>query len=230
MSHISIVDDEANSRQFTEKLVLAWAKENKQQIRIHMFESAEEFLFKEGDVTTDILLLDIEMNAMNGVELAAKVRKDNRRMQIIFVTGYMEYIQEGYEVEALHYLLKPLSQEKLFPVLDRAAERLKTAGAALMFSFKGELVRIPFYEIRYLEVQKNYVTIHGKEAYEVKLSLSELEKELDEGFFRTGRSYIVNLKFVRRVTKKEVLLEDGSDIPLSRGMYDKINQAMIHYF
>ena len=230
MPCISIVDDEAGSRQFIEKLVLAWAKENKQQIRISSFESAEEFLFKEGDKTTDILLLDIEMNAMNGVELAAKVRQDNRRMQIIFVTGYMDYIQEGYEVEALHYLLKPVSGEKLYPVLNRAAERLKTAGAALLLSFKGELVRIPFYEIRYLEVQKNYVTVHGKEAYEVKLPLSELEKELDESFFRTGRSYIVNLKFVRRITKTEVLLEDGSSIPLSRGMYDKINQAMIQYF
>ncbi|MBQ8597382.1 MAG: response regulator transcription factor [Lachnospiraceae bacterium] len=230
MPCISIVDDEAGSRQFIEKLVLAWTKENKQQIRISSFESAEEFLFKEGDKTTDILLLDIEMNAMNGVELAAKVRKDNRRMQIIFVTGYMDYVQEGYEVEALHYLLKPVSEERLYPVLDRAAERLKTAGAALLLSFKGELVRIPFYEIRYLEVQKNYVTVHGKEAYEVKLPLSELEKELDESFFRTGRSYIVNLKFVRRITKTEVLLEDGSSIPLSRGMYDKINQAMIQYF
>lgn len=230
MPCISIVDDEAGSRQFIEKLVLAWTKEKKQQVQIHMFESAEEFLFKEGDKTTDILLLDIEMNAMNGVELAAKVRQDNRRMQIIFVTGYMDYIQEGYEVEALHYLLKPVSEERLYPVLDRAAERLKTAGAALLLSFKGELVRIPFYEIRYLEVQKNYVTVHGKEAYEVKLPLSELEKELDESFFRTGRSYIVNLKFVRRITKTEVLLEDGSIVPLSRGMYEKINQAMIQYF
>lgn len=230
MTQISIVDDEAGSRQFLEKLVLAWAKERKYPVSISKFENAEEFLFKEEDKKTDILLLDIEMKNMNGVELAAKVRRDNRQMQIVFITGYMEYIQEGYEVEALHYLLKPICAEKLFPVLDRAVERLKTAGAALLLSYKGELVRIPFYEIRYLEVQKNYVTVHGKEDYEVKLTLSELEKELDEGFFRTGRSYIVNLKFVRRITKTEVLLEDGSSIPLSRGMYDKINQAMIRYF
>ena len=98
MPRISIVDDEAGSRRLIEKLVFAWAKENKQQICISNFESAEEFLFKDGDKTTDILLLDIEMNAMNGVELASKVRQDNRRMQIIFVTGYMDYIQEGYEV------------------------------------------------------------------------------------------------------------------------------------
>lgn len=230
MPCISIVDDEAGSRQLLEKYVIAWAKENRQHVRIQTFESAEEFLFKDGDKTTDILLLDIEMNSMNGVELAAHVRRDNRRMQIIFVTGYMDYIQEGYEVEALHYLLKPVSAEKLFPVLDRGAERLQTADAALLLSFKGELVRIPFYEIRYLEVQKNYVTVHGKEDYEVKQPLSELERELDESFFRTGRSYIVNLKFVRRITKTEVLLEGGSSVPLSRGMYEKINQAMIRYF
>lgn len=230
MPCISIVDDEAGSRQLLEKYVLAWAKEKKQQVKIQSFESAEEFLFKDGDKTTDMLLLDIEMNSMNGVELAAHVRRDNRRMQIIFVTGYMDYIQDGYEVEALHYLLKPVSAERLFPVLDRGAWRLQTADAALLLSFKGELVRIPFYEIRYLEVQKNYVTVHGKEEYEVKQALSELERELDESFFRTGRSYIVNLKFVRRITKAEVFLEGGSSVPLSRGMYEKINQAMIRYF
>ena len=89
------------------------------------------------------LFLDIEMEKMDGIALAREIRKHNRQMQIIFVTGYMEYIQEGYDVEALHYLLKPVSQEKIDSVLDRAVERLKTADAVLLVESGGEVLRLP---------------------------------------------------------------------------------------
>ena len=167
---------------------------------------------------------------MNGVELAKKVREHNKEVQILFVTGYMDYISDGYEVEALHYLLKPVTKEKLFSVLDRARERMKKSEKALFLQGSDETVRIPYYEIRYVEVQHNYVTIHAAEDYTVKKTLSELEEELGDGFFRTGRSFLVNLKCVKRITKKEVSLKDGMVIPLSRGMYEKINRAMIRYF
>ena len=94
--------------------------------------SSEQFLFEQAYDRTQILFLDIEMEKMDGIALAREIRKHNRQMQIIFVTGYMEYIQEGYDVEALHYLLKPVSQEKIDSVLDRAVERLKTAYAVLL--------------------------------------------------------------------------------------------------
>ena len=194
------------------------------------FESAEEFLFQEAEKTIQILLLDIEMKKMNGVELAEKIRQRNKEIQIIFITGYMDYIQDGYEVEALHYLLKPITEKKLCLVLDRAAERLQFLEKSLLFTIRSETIRIPLHEIRYLEVQKNYVTIHAQEDYEIKQTLQELERNLDDGFCRTSRSFIVNLHYIKRITKKEVILNDGTEIPLSRGMYDAINQAMIHYF
>jgi DNA-binding LytR/AlgR family response regulator len=78
-----------------------------------------------------------------------------------------------------------------------------------------------------LEVIKNYATIHADESYTVKKTLGELERELDDGFFRVGRSFIVNLKYVRKVTKTEVILQDGASVPLSRGFYDALNRALI---
>ncbi|MDE5823643.1 MAG: LytTR family transcriptional regulator, partial [Lachnospiraceae bacterium] len=84
--------------------------------------------------------------------------------------------------------------------------------------------------IRYLEVQRNYVTIYAEEPYTVKKTLGELEKELDESFFRTGRSFIVNLQFVKKITKSQVFLKDGTQVPLSRGLYEAVNRAMIAYF
>jgi DNA-binding LytR/AlgR family response regulator len=139
----------------------------------------------------------------------------------------MEYIADGYDVEALHYLIKPVTKEKLTAILDRAVEKLVRNESALFIKHAGESVRIPFYEIRYFEVLHNYVTIHADDEYKVKGTLSELEKELDDSFFRAGRSFIVNLRYVRKSTKSEIHLTDGSVIPLSRGLYQALNRVLI---
>lgn len=228
---VALCDDEEPVREYLGRLLEEWKERQNDQLQIEYFESAESFLFQyEEDKRWQLLILDIEMGKMNGVELAKKVREHNKEVQILFVTGYMDYISDGYEVEALHYLLKPVTKEKLFSVLDRARERMQTSEKALFLQGSDEAVRIPYYEIRYVEVQHNYVTIHAAEDYTIKKTLSELEEELGDGFFRTGRSFLVNLKCVKRITKKEVSLKDGMVIPLSRGMYEKINRAMIRYF
>lgn len=169
---------------------------------------------------------------MNGIELALRIREreHDRAVQIVFVTGYMDYIEKGYDVEALHYLLKPVTQERLFGVLDRAAQRVRDRGRELCLQMPEGTARIPVSEIRYLEVQRNYVTIHGDEDYTVKRTLGELERELDGRFFRTGRSYIVNLQFVKKITRSQIVLKDGAQIPLPRRAYEDINRAMIRYF
>lgn len=176
------------------------------------------------------MFLDIEMEKMDGIALAREIRKHNRQMQIIFVTGYMEYIQEGYDVEALHYLLKPVSQEKIDSVLDRAVERLKTADAVLLVECGGEVLRLPLKEIRFIESNRNYNIIHADNDYEMRGTLSELEEKLDEAFVRVGRSYLVNLHYVRRIGKTELILNTGENLPVPRGSYKKLNEAFIKYF
>ncbi len=231
MYRLAICDDNQADAAYLQMLTEKWAKDAGVILQAEIFPSAEAFLFRyEEEKSFDLLLLDIEMGRMSGVELAKKIRRVNRRIQIIFVTGYMEYIAEGYDVEALHYLLKPVTEEKFFDVLDRAKERSESGEKELCLSLPGEVVRIPLSEIRFLEVQRNYVTIYGEEAYTVKKPLNELEAELDERFCRTGRSHIVNLHFVRRITRTQVILKDGRDLPLSRNFYEKINRAMIQYF
>lgn len=90
-----------------------------------MFSSAEASIFHYVENKEyDVLLLDIEMGNMDGVTLARQIRKSNKNVQIVFITGYSDYIAEGYDVEALHYLMKPLKDEKLFDVLDRAVNKL----------------------------------------------------------------------------------------------------------
>lgn len=225
---IAVCDDSAVDRDYTAGMVEAWAKYREIHLILRKFPSAEAFLFQYAEEKDwDILLLDIEMGALDGVSMAKTVRRENEAVQIVFLTGYSDYIAEGYEVAALHYLMKPIKSEKLREVLDRAAEKRKQQDRCLNLELSGEMVRLPFYEIRYLEVRQNYVTIHAKREYTVKRTLGEFEKELDRRFFRVGRSLILNLKDVRRVTRTEVRLSDGTVLPLPRGAYEPLNRAII---
>lgn len=227
---VAICDDHAEDAAFVQQQLLDWAKERRVEVQAEQFSSAESFLFRyEEDKTFDILLLDIEMGEMDGVTMAKQVRRENETIQIVFITGYSDYIAEGYEVEALHYLMKPVNREKLFMVLDRALAKHKQNERCLNLELSGEMVRLPFYEIRYLDVLKNYVTVHAKREYTVKRTLGDFEAELDDRFFRVGRGLIVNLKEIRKVTKAQVYLADGTVLPLPRGAYEPLNRAIIAY-
>lgn len=226
---IAICDDSDADRQYISGLVNEWSVSAGHTVQISVFASAENFLFHYAEKNDyDILLLDIEMGAMDGVTMAKKLRCDNDTVQIVFITGYSDYILEGYEVAALHYLMKPVREDKLFSVLDRAVEKLSKNEKVLNFEISGEMIRIPVYQIRYVSVSGNYVTIHASNDLTVKMTLGELEKELDDRFFRVSRSVVVNLTQISRVTKTEIKLNDGEAIPLPRGAYDSVNRAIIN--
>ena len=123
--NIAICDDEQNQIQYIKDIVSAWAETSGHFPHFAEFPSAEAFLFDYAENQNyDILLLDIEMAKMNGIDLAKKVREENNRVQIVFITGYPDFMSEGFEVAALHYLMKPVKKEKLFSVLDRAVENI----------------------------------------------------------------------------------------------------------
>lgn len=227
---IAICDDEEKQRAYMKSLVERWLRQTFHHVKIQEYANSEQFLFEQAYDRTQILFLDIEMEKMDGIALAREIRKHNRQMQIIFVTGYMEYIQEGYDVEALHYLLKPVSQEKIDSVLERAVERLKTADAVFLVECGGEVLRLPLKEIRFIESNRNYNIIHADHDYEMRGTLSELEEKLDEAFVRVGRSCLVNLHYVRRIGKTELILNTGENLPVPRGSYKKLNEAFIKYF
>ncbi len=226
---IAVCDDSEADRKYVAALASQWAADKGHRAKIDVFVSAENFLFRYAEEKDyDILLLDIEMGRMDGVSMAKKLRQENDTVQIVFITGYSDYISEGYEVAALHYLMKPVSEEKLYSVLDRAAEKLAKNGKVLNLEAGGEMVRVPVYQIRYAEVSGNYVTIHASSGYTVKMTLGKLEALLDERFYRVGRSALVNLTQVSRVTRTEIILSTGDVLPLPRGAYEGINRAIIN--
>ena len=225
---IAICDDSAGDREYITALTRQWAEHRGHLLELAQFVSAENFLFEYGDKSDyDILLLDIEMGEMDGVSLAKRLRRENETLQIVFITGYSDYISEGYEVAALHYLMKPVKEDKLLAVLDRAADRLRKAERVLTLEPGGETVRVPLRRIRFIDVRLNYVTVHARKDYTVKKPLGEIAAALDERFFRVGRSAIVNLTRISRVTKTDIYLDDGTAVPLPRGAYEAVNRAII---
>lgn len=158
---IAICDDEAADRAFLSSLVKKWGSAKEAAVRVREFTSAENFLFltlRIKNMTSFFWILKWE--TWTAFPWQKKLRQDNHTIQIVFVTGYSDYIAEGYEVEALHYLLKPLKEEKLFTVLDRAARKLSANEKVLTLTSGGEMVRFPLNQLRYAEVYRNYVTLH----------------------------------------------------------------------
>ena len=230
---IAICDDEHHQAEYNKMLVNKWAGENNISVTIDMFESAENFksAWRENNIY-DILLLDIEMSGQNGVELAREIRQSDSKLVIIFITGYTDYISEGYDVSALHYLMKPISEYKFFELLDKAYKSLTQSKNFLIVNSSGKDCKVMFDDILYIEAVKHYVNIvtaDGTE-YEVRRNISSIEKELDNSFFRCQRSYIVMLKHIKHISKTDVLLDNGKIISLSRNIYKDLYNAFIRYF
>ena len=229
---IAVIDDQPVDRDYIAALVTRWAKDRDTAVTAVPFPSAEAFLFDYSeDRDFDILLLDIEMGAINGVELAKTVRAENDAVQMVFITGFPDFIAEGYEVSALHYLMKPVERDKLFSVLDRAAANLEKAERRLRVTFERRTDYVPFSKILYLEAQKQYVRIVTEgEEYRMKASLAETAAQLDEFFFSCQRSFIVNLRHVARILPDRVVLKNGAEVPISRGMAERIGREIIRLF
>lgn len=229
---LAICDDEQTQIEYVTSLASSWSEREGHTCEVRSFPSAEAFLFAyEDDKAYDILLLDIEMGAMNGVDLAKTIRQTNDTVQIIFITGFPDFIAEGYEVSALHYLMKPVSEEKLHAVLDKATANLAKSEKRLCITHDRQTDFIPLSQITYIEAQKQYVDIHAAtEVYRMKASLAEIESHLDEYFIKCQRSFIVNLRHVSRIKNDCVVLKNGTEVPISRGMSEKIGKEIIRLF
>ena len=227
--HIAMIDDNPAEAAYARQLCEEWADAAGHSLLCHEFPSAEQFLFHAEDLPAfDVLFLDIEMGEMNGIELAHRIREQDGRVQLVFITGYPDFIAEGYEVSALHYLMKPVGRDKLFRVLDRAAAALGKQARTVLLPVGKESVCLPADAILCAESQGHYMIVRTREAkYKCRMTAAELSALLDDGFARCHRSVIVGLRHVARVTKTAVFLTDGTELPLGRGMYDELNRALI---
>lgn len=178
----------------------------------------------------DLIFLDIQMDAPNGMETARRLRRQGCQCLLIFVTVLKECVFDSFAVEAFDYLMKPLDSERFRQTMDRALRSLSQRDAQSLLIHRGtSCEKIPLSEILYCEVLGRKVYIHQESgkvtAYYDKLG--NLEKRLDSRFFRCHRSYLVNLDHVRGSAEERITLSNGESIPLSRLRGRDFMQALL---
>lgn len=228
---IAICDDNEEQTADLRRLLGEWSEDKPFALMIDEYISAESFLFSYPDKPCSLLLLDIEMSRMSGMELAKKLRADGDMLPIVFITGYADYMNDGYEVEALHYLLKPPDRDKLFAVLDRYVKRHAPESETVLETENGVLHTSPD-TITYCEAmgKKTQVRFSGGKTVLCDTGISSIHKILGGDFVSCHRSYIVNLRYVRSIGKTEIVLDSGERIPVSRRLCKEINDKFIEFY
>jgi len=223
-------DDNIQLRELT-RLLSEWGMKGGYMLNIQTYTSAESFLFSYADCSCDLLLLDIEMGAKNGVELARQLRSQGDMLPVIFVTGYSDYMSDGYDVEALHYLLKPISREKFFAVLNRFVQRRKDKGNLVISGKEGTIHLVPE-EILYCEAagKKTQIYMRDKKVFVCDEGIGAFFLKLTADFVFCHRSYIVNLRCVRSIGREQIQLDGGERIPLSRRLREEVNLRFVRFY
>lgn len=222
---VAICEDELVQQKNLTRLLEKWAAKKEYQLEIVIYDKGEALWFawiEKMDVDLFLLDIDLGQDRESGMELARKIRQKDERVAIVFITGMVEYMSEGYDVQALHFLVKPVKEERFEQVLELAVRLAPKKEESLLLTQEGEAELIPIKTILYVEAFSHSVTLHLAEngvqwSKDVNLGLKEMEAQLlEKSFFRCHRSYLVNLAHVKKIAKNELLLDVGIRVPVSR--------------
>ena len=217
----AMCDDELPFAEQLRSFVMAYAKKRRVELQAETFASAEELLEEiENGAGFEILFLDIEMRKMDGIELGKKLRERSYQTLIIYVSGYDQYMRQLFEAEPFRFLSKPLKQEELENVLDKAFERISRFHRELFtIRFGKNVVNLLCRDIVYLESNKRKVIVHTvRGEYEYNHKLDEAEEELlaiSADFVRIHKAYLVNMEHVEAFQYEKLALRDGTILSIS---------------
>ncbi|AGA68423.1 response regulator of the LytR/AlgR family [Desulfitobacterium dichloroeliminans LMG P-21439] len=233
MLKIAICDDDVQELTRLTNLMKKYQAEKKATMKYVTFSNAIELLETMRKGIYDVLLLDILMPGVNGMEAAHEIRRFDSEVRIIFLTSSPEFAIESYAVDAYYYLLKPCAPEKLYPVLDSLFLDSHKEEAALNIKTASGVMRIPFSRLEFLEVinKKLYFHINDGSVKEIYGSLSDFEPELlsREEFVKVHRSCIVNMCCIQEINGRELITYAHQSAPISRLLYGKVREAYMQY-
>lgn len=207
----------------------------KYNIKYDTFLSGLDFLMAtENGVNYDLLILDVVMPMMTGIEIATEIRKKNNISKIVFLTSSREFAVDSFKVDAFHYLLKPIKKEGLIPILEKAcANIVDKKEKGIIVKCKTCLTNVFLHNIEYIEVLGRTLFFHltSGEVLESLGTISQLENDLlsDNRFIKPHRSYIVNMDSIHRITDKDIITFSNKPVPISRELYKNTKQTYIDY-
>lgn len=215
---IAIIDDEQSARSVLSEYLARYSEENHCLFETESYQSGTEFL-ESYECGYDVLFFDVEMPGMNGLDTAREIRKKDKRCVILFITNIAQYAIQGYEVEAIDYVLKPVTYPD-FSMKMKKALRFVALNTESYLSVEGidGLHRLEISTIDYVEVLSHMVIYHvGKTEIKARGNMRDVEKTLIlHQFSRIYKSYLVNLKRIKTVHAAEVELSSGVVLPIGR--------------
>lgn len=224
---VVLCDDDADFlNTFRGEIIEAFEKQNL-KAELMTFNSAE-FIPDATFASCDMAFLDIDFEGedYNGIDIARRLRGVNKKAVLFFVTNFIDYAPEGYEVQAFRYLLKRNRNNVLERYILQAIEQMAEKREIFSISDGDSVIEFPLDDVSYMEVYDHEVLVHRKEGtHSLNASLSSLEDQLEKsGFLRIHNSYLVNMRYIGKYRSRECILTDGTVLPASERSYSAQKQ------
>ena len=180
----------------------------------------------------DIILLDIVMPMLNGIDAAKELREKDKNVKIVFLTSSAEFALDSYTVKASNYLLKPLEPTQFFTCLDELIFDIKSVSKCIIVKGLDAVYRIPLSNIEHVESQSKHIIFYTSDNKTIESTdpLYTYENILlfEDGFFKCHRSYIINIHRVDSFSPSEVIMQSGCRIPISRSHQKSFEDIYFH--
>lgn len=232
MIRIAICDDSAAFLRQTKFLIEHWDAPAARDIVTELYEDGDALLSAHGKKPFDIILLDIVMPLLNGIDAAREIREKDRSVKIVFLTTSAEFAIESYSVKASNYLLKPVNPDTLFSCLDELIGDIRSTEKSIIVKGTDSVHRIALSDIEHIEAQLKHVVLFLKGSRQVEtlepFYTYENTLMLDDGFFKCHRSYIVNIHHIDNFSHTAVVMRSGRHIPISRSSQKSFEASYFH--
>ena len=219
MIRVAICDDSSFFLEQTKLMLEHWTN-CPQNINIELFEDGDALITAHTDRPFDIILLDVIMPLLNGIETAKELREKDRNVKIVFLTSSAEFAVDSYTVKASNYLLKPIEPIKLFACLDELISEIQSDSKCITVKGINATQRIAVSDIEHVESQGKHILFYltKNRIVDSPEPLYTYENTLivDDGFFKCHRSYIVNIHHIDSYSHSEIVMRSGYRIPISR--------------
>lgn len=233
MIRVAICDDELLELSRITKILNAYFDKRNVAFRYDAFSSSIELLETIREGMYDVVMLDVLMPGMNGMQTAHEIRTFDHNTKIIFLTSSPEYAVESYVVDAYYYLLKPATETKLYPLLDKLLHEVQRMEDTLHIKSASGIMSIPSNKLEYLEVmnKKLYFHLIDGSIKEIYGSLSDYEAELlcREEFIKVHRSFIVNMGYIQELSTGTITTASKQKVSVSRLLYSQVRETYMKY-
>lgn len=237
MFQIALCDDEQAEVIKTQEMLHSYKKLRPElDFEVGIFENAEELLLKvQSGYKPDLILMDIYMKGKTGIEAVRELHEMGDKRRVIFLTTSQEHALEAFRVEAVQYLVKPVSEEEFFPLLDKQFEILNEERQKYVaLQVDNRTLRVMVHDIVYCESQgkRQYIHLSDDTLLCVHLSMAGLEELFlpYEEIIRLGKWYIINMDHVEGLDSHSVQMDNGMELYLPRGAYQSLRKHYITYY